>query len=151
VTVRDDLPYSRATSVGENQRSGLATFVGAIGLVGTSCAASWTVALMTHRTHDPMFAGAHLLYAWLDWIWTTINPFGSFIRGQHMNALSAYGWRVVDAGLYTASAGVGLTVITFLLINRLLFPPSKQDVRATKDSARMAKADDYRKKGMLAK
>jgi hypothetical protein len=147
----ENLPYRRPTSVGENQQSGLATFVGAIGLVGSSVAMSSTVARMLHRTHDPMFAGPHLLYAWLEWIWTTINPFGSFVRGQHMNALSAFGWRVVDAGLYTASAGVALTVITFLVINRLVFPKSKQDVRAVKDSARMATAADYRKKGMLAK
>jgi hypothetical protein len=134
----ENLPYSRPTSVGENQRSGLATFISAIGLVGTSVAMSWTVAQMLHRTHDPMFAGPHLIYAWGEWIWTTINPFGSFVRGQHMNALSDYGWRVVGAGLYTASIGIALTVITFLVINRLVFPKSKQDVRAVKDSARMA-------------
>jgi hypothetical protein len=149
--MNDNLPYRRPTSVGENQRSGLATLVGALGLIGTSMATSWTVARMLHRTHDPMFAGPHLLYAWLEWIWTTINPFGSFVHGQHMNALSAFGWRVVDGGLYTASAGIALTVIAFLVINRLVFPPSKQDVRSTKDSARMATAADYRKKGMLAK
>jgi hypothetical protein len=147
----ETIPYRRPTSVGENQQSGLATFVGAIGVVGTSVAMSWTVARMLHRTHDPKFAGPHLLYAWLEWIWTTINPFGSFVRGQHMNALSAFGWRVVDAGLYTASAGVAITVVSFLVINRLVFPPSKQDVRAVKDSARMATAADWCKKGMLSK
>jgi hypothetical protein len=121
----ENLPYHRPTSVGENQRSGLATFVGAIGLVGTSVATSLIVARMTHRTHDPMFAGPHLLYAWLEWIWTTINPFGAFVSGQHMNTLSDYGWRVVGAGLYTASIGISLTVITFLVINHLVFPPVK--------------------------
>lgn len=147
----ETLPYRRPTSVGENQQSGLATFVGAIGVVGSSVAMSWTVARMLRRTHDPEFAGPHLLYAWLEWIWTTINPFGSFVRGEHMNALSDYGWRVVDAGLYTASAGIAITVVSFLVINRLVFPPSKQDVRSTKDSARMATQADWRKKGMLAK
>jgi hypothetical protein len=147
----DDLPYRRATWVGENPGSDLGSLVGLVLVVATSFAASFVVALMTHRMGDSLFRGLNLVYAWGAWWFQTVNVNGYYVPGQHVNHLTAYGWAVVHGIWITWGVGLFLALAAYIALNRITSPRSKEAIRSHKDSARMATAADYRKKGMLAK
>jgi len=142
------LPYRRPTSVGESPASGTATLVAILGLIGTSCVASYVVADMTRATRSPAFAGLRLLFAWAAWWYSTVNVNGYYVPGQHVHVLTAYGWSVVHAIWITLCVGCALTIALYVGLNRLVSP--KSDVSEMKDSARMAKIDDLRRAGFLA-
>jgi hypothetical protein len=142
------LPYCRPTSVGESPTSGAATLVVILGLIGTSFAASYVVAGMTHATGSPAFAGLRLFFAWAAWWYSTVNVNGYYVPGQHVHVLTAYGWSVVHAIWITLCVGCALTLALYVGLNRLA--SRKSDVSEIKDSARMAKIDDLRRAGFLA-
>ena len=142
------LPYHRPTSVGESPASGAATLVAIFGLIGTSCAASYVVAGMTHGTGSPAFAGLRLLFAWAVWWYSTVNVNGYYVPGQHVHVLAAHGWSVVHAIWITLCVGSALTLALYVGLNRLA--SRKSDVSEIKDSARMATVDDLRRAGFLA-
>jgi hypothetical protein len=146
--MKDGLPYHRPTSVGESPASGVATLAAILGLITTSCAASYVVAGMTHATGSPEFAGPRLFFAWAVWWYSTVNVNGYYVPGQHVHVLTTYGWTVVHAIWITLGVGCALTLALYVALNRLA--SRKSDVSEMKDSARMATIEDLRRSGFLA-
>jgi hypothetical protein len=144
----DFVPNRRGTLVGENPGSDLATVAGLLAFAGTSVAASYVAAGMTHRTGDALFHGLNMVWAWGAWIYQTVNVNGFYVPGQHMNHLTAYGWSVVHAIEITWCVGVFVSLALYIGLNRLAAP--KPDISGIKDSATMADPSDLYEAGFIA-
>jgi hypothetical protein len=148
--MNESLPYRRPTSVGESPSSGLGSLVAIVGFIGSSIAASYVVAYLTHATNSPDFAGVRLLFAWAVWWYSTVNVNGYYVPGQHVHLLTAYGWTVVHAIWITLGAGMAVTLVVYVVVNRIASPKAEQNVSEIKDSAKMATLADLRRAGFLA-
>jgi hypothetical protein len=147
----NDLPYHMPTSVGERRGSAWAGLFALVAILGTSVLASEVVAWMTHRMHDPMFAGFRVFVGWAQWLLDTINIAAYLSPPYHPAPLTAYGWHVMWTLGITWAIGIGVAIAGWFWITIALDPKWKRDPSQIRDSARMADADDFDAAGFVAK